>query len=137
MNLWPVEHFCPPFFSRSALIWKKTGDKSVQLVRGSFLSMYFLQNPYFSLIWIPHFGKNKILEIKPCGLGSRIRDMDAESYKWFLGKNRLYYVINKSNSTFISRQNYKIENENCSRLQGMQPFNARWRYRRHTTFLFS
>ena len=35
------EHFCPPFFSRSvlitALIWKKMGDKSVQLVRGSFL----------------------------------------------------------------------------------------------------
>ena len=40
-----------PVFSRSALIWKKTGpcrDKSVQLVRGSFLLMYFLQNPYFS-----------------------------------------------------------------------------------------
>ena len=31
----------------SVLIWKKTGDKSVQLVRGSFLSKYFLQNPYF------------------------------------------------------------------------------------------
>ena len=43
MNLWPVEHFCPPFFSRSVLIWKKTGDKSVQLVRGSFLSNYFLK----------------------------------------------------------------------------------------------
>ena len=48
MNLWPVEHFCPPFFSRSALIWKKTGNKSVQLVGGSFLLKYFLQNPYFS-----------------------------------------------------------------------------------------
>ena len=47
MNLWPVEQFCPPFFSRSALIWKKPGDKSVQLVRGLFLSKYFLQNPYF------------------------------------------------------------------------------------------
>ena len=52
MNLWPVEHFCPPFFSRSALIWKKTGDKSVQLVRGSFLSKYFLQNPYFRYKYI-------------------------------------------------------------------------------------
>ena len=48
MNLWPVEHFCAPFFSRSLLIWKITGDKSVQLVRNSFLSKYFLQNPYFS-----------------------------------------------------------------------------------------
>ena len=48
MNLWPVEHFCPQFFSRSVLTWKKTGDKSVQLVRGSFISKYFLQNPYFT-----------------------------------------------------------------------------------------
>ena len=50
MNLWPVEHFFPRFFPDqhwSALIWKKTGDKSVQLVRGSFLSKYFLQNSYF------------------------------------------------------------------------------------------
>ena len=23
MNLWPVEHFCPPFFSRSALNWSE------------------------------------------------------------------------------------------------------------------
>ena len=30
--------------NESALIWKETEDKSVQLVRGS-----FLQNPYFSL----------------------------------------------------------------------------------------
>ena len=37
--------------SRSVLIWKKTGDKSVQLVRGSFLSKYFLQNPYFSWLF--------------------------------------------------------------------------------------
>ena len=48
MNLWPVEHFCPPIFSRSVLIWKKLGDKSVQLVRGSFFRKYFLWNPYFS-----------------------------------------------------------------------------------------
>ena len=27
MNLWPVEHFCPSVFSRSMLIWKKTGDQ--------------------------------------------------------------------------------------------------------------
>ena len=74
---------------------------------------------------MPHFGKYNILEIKPCGLCSRIRDIDAESYKWFLGKNRLYYLIDKSN-TFILRQNYKIENENCARLQGMQPFGAKW-----------
>ena len=47
MNLWPVEHFFPPFFSRLALIWKKTGEKSVQLVRGSFFRKYFLWNPYF------------------------------------------------------------------------------------------
>ena len=24
----------------------------------------------------------ELLEIKPCGLGSRIRDMEAESYNW-------------------------------------------------------
>ena len=40
--------FVPRFFSRSVLIWKKTRDKSVQLVRGSFLSKFFLQNPYFN-----------------------------------------------------------------------------------------
>ena len=48
MNRWPVEHFFPPFFTRSVLIWKKTGEKSVQLVRGSFFRKYFLWNPYFS-----------------------------------------------------------------------------------------
>ena len=34
MNLWPVEHVCPHFFSRSALIWKK---KVRTKVRGSFV----------------------------------------------------------------------------------------------------
>ena len=33
MNLWPVEHFFPPFFFHisieSALIWKKRGKKAV------------------------------------------------------------------------------------------------------------
>ena len=53
MNLWPVEHFFPPFFSRSALIWKKTGEKSVQLVRGSFFRKYFLWNPYFNWKTLP------------------------------------------------------------------------------------
>ena len=33
----------------SVLIWKKTGEKSVQLVRSSFFRKYFLWNPYFSL----------------------------------------------------------------------------------------
>ena len=41
-------------FSRSALIWKKTGDKSSQLVRGSFLSKYFLQNAYFKSETYPY-----------------------------------------------------------------------------------
>ena len=27
MQLWPVEHFCTHFFSRSVLIWKKSEDK--------------------------------------------------------------------------------------------------------------
>ena len=43
--------FSPVFFqisTESALIWKKTGEKSVQLVRGSFFRKYFLWNPYFS-----------------------------------------------------------------------------------------
>ena len=31
----PVEHFSPHF--RSALIWEKSEEKSVQLVRGSFV----------------------------------------------------------------------------------------------------
>ena len=48
MQLWPVEHFRPHFFSRSALIWKKSEDKSVQLVRVAFFRSDFLQNPYFS-----------------------------------------------------------------------------------------
>ena len=73
VKLWRVEHFFPPFFSRSvliggkfifykkihykickccnfnqsALIWKKTGEKSVQLVRVSLFRKYFLWNPYF------------------------------------------------------------------------------------------
>ena len=49
MNLWPVEHLSPVFFQISADLEKKTGDKSVQLVRGSFLLKYFLQNPYFNV----------------------------------------------------------------------------------------
>ena len=74
VKLWRVEHFFPPFFSRSMLIggkfifykkihykickccnfnqsaltWKKTGEKSVQLVRVSLFRKYFLWNPYFS-----------------------------------------------------------------------------------------
>ena len=47
MNLWPVEHFVLGFFQISTYMGKKTEDISVQLVRGSFLSKYFLQNPYF------------------------------------------------------------------------------------------
>ena len=75
VKLWRVEHFFPPFFSRSMLIggkfifykkihykickccnfnqsaltWKKTGEKSVQLVRVSLFRKYFLWNPYFSI----------------------------------------------------------------------------------------
>ena len=41
MQLWPVEHFFSHFFSRSVLIWKKSEENRIQLVRGS------LQNPYF------------------------------------------------------------------------------------------
>ena len=71
MNLWPVEHFCPPVFSREALIWKKMGDKSVQLVKGSFLSKYFLQNPYFNtFLFFPIFCvlfEELVLYLKFCG----------------------------------------------------------------------
>ena len=78
VKLWQVEHFFPPFFSRSvliggkfifckkihykickccnfnqsALIWKKTGEKSVQLVRVSLFRKYFLWNPYFNYLSI-------------------------------------------------------------------------------------
>ena len=43
MKLWPVEHFCPHFFSGSALIstdLEKSEDKIVQLVRVSFVPKY-------------------------------------------------------------------------------------------------
>ena len=36
------------FGKNEPLIWKKTENKCVQLVRGSFLLKYFLQNPYFN-----------------------------------------------------------------------------------------
>ena len=48
MHLLPVEHFFPPFFSISVLIWKKTEEKIVQLVRGASFRGDFLQNPYFN-----------------------------------------------------------------------------------------
>ena len=38
--------------TESALIWKKTGEKSVQLVRGSFFRKYFLWNPYFNNVHV-------------------------------------------------------------------------------------
>jgi hypothetical protein len=37
MNLWPVEHFFPHFLAGLALIRPKSEEKSVQLLRGSFL----------------------------------------------------------------------------------------------------
>ena len=40
MNLWPVERFFPQFLARLVLIWPKSEDKSVQLVRGSFVLKY-------------------------------------------------------------------------------------------------
>ena len=69
---------CLPIFSRSVLIWKKSGDKSVRLVRGSFFRKYFLWNPYFKGSF---FFLYLILEIKPCRLGSRIWYVEAFWYK--------------------------------------------------------
>ena len=43
MQLWPV-------VLSTALIWKKSEDKSVQLVRVAFFRSDFLQNPYFNNI---------------------------------------------------------------------------------------
>ena len=40
-----------------------------------------IRNWYLLLIYIKNI--HNYLEIKPCGLGSRIQDMDAESYNWF------------------------------------------------------
>ena len=51
MKLWSVEHFWLTFFQDQLQIsagLEKKWAKSVQLVRGSFLLKYFLQNPYFS-----------------------------------------------------------------------------------------
>ena len=48
MNLWPVEHYCPHLFSRSALIWTKSEEKVFNWSEVHFYRSSFLQNPYFS-----------------------------------------------------------------------------------------
>ena len=52
MNLWPVQHFCLHFFSRSALIWCWSGKKvKTKVFNWSEVHLYqsnFLQNSYFS-----------------------------------------------------------------------------------------
>ena len=47
MNLWPVEHFCPLFFSRS---WSVV----------HFYRSNFLQNPYFRIYQLTHISANFI-----------------------------------------------------------------------------
>ena len=60
MKLWSVEHFCPHFFSRSALIStdleKKWGQKcstgqSFICTEVTSVSKKRLQNPYFNWSW--------------------------------------------------------------------------------------
>ena len=45
MNLWPVEHFCFPFW-----IWKKGGTKVFNWSEVHFYRSNFLQNPYFTTL---------------------------------------------------------------------------------------
>ena len=63
MNLWPVEHFFPPFFFPDQCCFsadlEKTGEKSVQLARGSFFRKYFLWNPYFSFLLRNYIMENR------------------------------------------------------------------------------
>ena len=40
--------FVKGYFVKNESLTSRQGGKSVQLVRGSFLSKYFLQNPYFN-----------------------------------------------------------------------------------------
>ena len=43
LNLWPVEHFCPPFFSTSPLMWKKVFNWSdVHFYRSNFYKIHIL-----------------------------------------------------------------------------------------------
>ena len=53
-NLWLVEHFCPPFFSNSVLIWRKRRTK---VFNRSEVHLYWsnsVQNPYVILknVWM-------------------------------------------------------------------------------------
>ena len=62
VNLWPVEHFCPP---------KKTGDKVFNWPEVHFYGSNFLQNPYYvyfintyyMMIQIPDWRLNMIWRI--------------------------------------------------------------------------
>ena len=53
MNLWPVEPFCPHFFSRSVLIWKKVRTNGFNWSEIHLYGSNFLQNPYFK--WSMNF----------------------------------------------------------------------------------
>ena len=53
MNLWPVEHFFPPFFSRSVLLFGSTSYKIHNLVVNRFLAgesveVYYLFIRFYS-----------------------------------------------------------------------------------------
>ena len=69
MHLWPVEHYFPPFFSRSALIWKKRGKKcstGQRFIFSEVLTSYEIHtlNALVSIFLIKA-GYNIIFERKP------------------------------------------------------------------------
>ena len=53
---------------------------------GLALQYFYACEEWYSIFFINRRNKTQklytILQIKPCGLGSRIRDMEAESYNW-------------------------------------------------------
>ena len=64
MNLWPVEHFCPPFFSRSALIstdLEKNGGQKCStgqrfiFTEVTFYKIYILVSTYYLLYLLTYY----------------------------------------------------------------------------------
>ena len=85
------------------MIWKKSEEKSVQLVRGSFVICNFLQDPYFSgFRRFYHLSFINLYHIIP-GHISRHSVVDAPTNSKFLGFSQLhpYFHLVKSFFTFF------------------------------------
>ena len=101
MNLWPVEHFCPPFFPDQCWSGKKRRTKVFNWSEVHFYRSNFLQNPYFNGVW-PNF----LVWSPPWLYASSVKNKTKFEIIWFDLLLTLYHKLRRAPCDILLTSTY-------------------------------